>query len=122
MHMRKNGMKAGMTPQDFVRYQKGRFTNHYNTANSVLPLYIDPNRPVGGFAVATALNATQTTRQTMQNLAQPQNINNNQRTEVVINGGVNVNSSASTITGTTQDAVNGLNTSMSGLQFNTGLV
>ena len=58
----------------------------------------------------------------MQSFAQPQNINNNQRTEVVINGGVNVNSSASTITGTTQDAVNGLKTSMSGLQFNTGLV
>lgn len=120
--MRKNGMKAGMTPQDFVKYQKGRFTNHYNMANSVSPLYIDPNRPVGGFAVATALNATQQARQTMQNLAQPQSINNNQRTEVVINGGVNVHSSASTITGTTQDAVNGLKTSMSGLQFNTGLV
>lgn len=83
---------------------------------------IDPNQPIGGYAVATALNATQQARQTMQNLAQPQSINNNQRTEVVINGGINVHSSASTITGTTQDAANGIKTSMSGLQFNTGLV
>lgn len=83
---------------------------------------IDWNTPVGGYMVATALNATQQARQTMQNLAQPQSINNNQRTEVVINGGVNVHSSASTITGTTQDAANGIKTSMSGLQFNTGLV
>ncbi len=29
----------------------------------------------------------------MQNLAQPQNINNNQRKEIVSNGGVNVHSS-----------------------------
>ncbi|MCT8783589.1 peptidoglycan-binding protein LysM [Glaesserella parasuis] len=83
---------------------------------------IDLNQPIGGYMVATALNATQQARQTMQNLAQPQSINNNQRTEVVINGGVNVHSSASTITGTTQDAANGIKTSMSGLQFNTGLV
>lgn len=88
----------------------------------ILSKTIDPNQPIGGYAVATALNATQQARQTMQNLAQPQSINNNQRTEVVINGGVNVHSSASTITGTTQDAANGIKTSMSGLQFNTGLV
>lgn len=109
-----------------------KISDYYNTGQKAIQLAkqskpiqsksIDWNAPVGGYMVATALNATQQARQTMQNLAQPQNINNNQRTEVVINGGVNVHSSASTITGTTQDAVNGLKTSMSGLQFNTGLV
>lgn len=109
-----------------------KISDYYNTGRKAIQLAkqskpiqsksIDWNAPVGGYMVATALNATQQARQTMQNLAQPQNINNNQRTEVVINGGVNVHSSASTITGTTQDAVNGLKTSMSGLQFNTGLV
>lgn len=110
-----------------------KISDYYNTGRKAIQLAkqqgksnqskpIDWNTPVGGFAVATALNATQQARQTMQNLAQPQSINNNQRTEVVINGGVNVNSSASTITGTTQDAANGIKTSMSGLQFNTGLV
>ncbi|MDO9799671.1 peptidoglycan-binding protein LysM [Glaesserella parasuis] len=110
-----------------------KISDYYNTGRKAIQLAkqqgksnqskpIDWNTPVGGYMVATALNATQQARQTMQNLAQPQSINNNQRTEVVINGGVNVHSSASTITGTTQDAANGIKTSMSGLQFNTGLV
>ncbi|MDP0368845.1 peptidoglycan-binding protein LysM [Glaesserella parasuis] len=110
-----------------------KISDYYNTGRKAIQLAkqqgksnqskpIDWNTPVGGYMVATALNATQQARQTMQNLAQPQSINNNQRTEVVINGGVNVHSSASTITGTTQDAANGIKTSMSGLQFNTGFV
>jgi hypothetical protein len=32
--MQLNGMKAGMSPQDFVEYQKRRFNSHYEAANN----------------------------------------------------------------------------------------
>lgn len=31
--MQQNGMKPGMTPEDFIEYQKGRFNSHYQAAN-----------------------------------------------------------------------------------------
>lgn len=118
--MRQNGMKAGMTPQDFVQYQKGRYNNHYAQANKVRSNSVDMNAPIGGYAVANALNANQHTFATMQNLAQPQNINNNQKTEVAFNGGIHINSNAGTLGGTAQDFVNGVQNRVNVMQFNTG--
>lgn len=120
--MRQNGMKAGMTPQDFVQYQKGRYNNHYAQANKVRSNAVDMNAPIGGYAVANALNANQHTFAAMQNLAQPQNINNNnQKTEVAFNGGIHINSNAGTLGGTAQDFVNGVQNRVNVMQFNTGL-
>ncbi|AHG75442.1 LysM domain protein [Mannheimia varigena USDA-ARS-USMARC-1296] len=119
--MRQNGMKAGMTPQDFVQYQKGRYNNHYAQANKVRSNAVDMNAPIGGYAVANALNANQHTFTTMQSLSQPQNINNNQKTEVAFNGGIHINSTAGTLGGTAQDFVNGVQNRVNVMQFNTGL-
>lgn len=35
-NMRLNGMKKGMSVQDFIRYQKGRYNQHWQQANSLL--------------------------------------------------------------------------------------
>lgn len=119
--MRKNGMKQGMTPQEFVQYQKGRFNNHYAQANNVSPK-IDMNRPIGGYAVASALQANQHHLSSMQKLAQPQSISNNRKTEVVFNGGININSSANTLSGTAGDFVKGVNNhGASAFQFVNGV-
>ncbi|MFY1028180.1 peptidoglycan-binding protein LysM [Actinobacillus seminis] len=112
-----------------------KISDYYNTGRKAIQIVkqqgkssqseskpLDWNAPVGGFAVVEALNKSLMARQNIQNFAQPHNINNNQRTEVVINGGVNVNSGSSTIAGTAQDAVTGIKTSLTALQFNTGLV
>ncbi|MDD0824665.1 peptidoglycan-binding protein LysM [Mannheimia sp. AT1] len=81
----------------------------------------EPNYPLGGYAVANALNANQHKITTMQNLAQPQNINNNQKTEVAFNGGIHINSTAGTLSGTALDLVNGVQNRVNVMQFNTGL-
>lgn len=82
---------------------------------------LDLNQPIGGYAVANAVQSTETTRNTMMSYAQPQNITNNQRTEVVINGGVNVQSSASTIAGTTADAALGIQQRFNVFAYNNGV-
>lgn len=35
--MKQNGMKDGMTPQDFVEFQKKRYQSHYEQANAITP-------------------------------------------------------------------------------------
>lgn len=81
----------------------------------------NPNQPIGGYAVANAVQSTETARNTMMSYAQPQNITNNQRTEVVINGGVNVQSSANTIAGTTADAALGIQQRFNVFAYNNGV-
>lgn len=82
---------------------------------------LDLNQPIGGYAVANAVQSTETARNTMMSYAQPQNITNNQRTEVVINGGVNVQSSANTIAGTTADAALGIQQRFNVFAYNNGI-
>lgn len=106
--MQKNGMKKGMTPQEFVKYQKGRFNNHYEQANNVKP-EVDLNKPVGGYAVANALQANQHHLSTMQKLTQPQSISNNSKTEIAFNGGIHINSTAGTLSGAANDLIKGVN-------------
>ena len=70
---------------------------------------IDPNRPIGGYAVANALQANQHHLSTMQNLAQPQSVSNNSKTEIAFNGGIHINSTANSLSGTAGDFVKGVN-------------
>ncbi|MDW0656982.1 peptidoglycan-binding protein LysM [Mannheimia haemolytica] len=108
-----------------------KISDYYNTGRKAIQLAkqgksiqskpINLNTPVGGYAVANALKANQHTFTTMQNLAQPQNISNNQKTEVAFNGGIHINSTAGTLGGTAQDFVNGVQNRVNVMQFNTGL-
>lgn len=108
-----------------------KISDYYNTGRKAIQLAkqgksiqskpINWNEPVGGHAVANALNANQHTFATMQNLSQPQNINNNQKTEVAFNGGIHINSSAGTLGGTAQDFMNETRNRVNVMQFNTGL-
>ncbi|MGX2974498.1 peptidoglycan-binding protein LysM [Ursidibacter arcticus] len=83
---------------------------------------IDPNRPIGGYAVASALQANQHHLSTMQNLAQPQSVSNNSKTEVAFNGGIHINSTANTLSGTAGDFVKGVNNhGASAFQFVNGV-
>lgn len=63
--------------------------------------------------------------QTAQNLVlaqtTPQNVTNNAKTEVVVNGGINVQSSSSTITGTMNDGVSALEQRFNVMHFNYGV-
>ena len=75
------------------------------------------SKPLIGEDVAnTATFATKN----MINLAQPQPINNN-KVDMVFNGGIHVTSSASTLGGSAKDLTNGIETSIKGMQFNYGL-
>lgn len=65
--------------------------------------------------------ASDMARTTMMNYAQPHTVNNNPKTDIVINGGVNVQSSASTIAGTASDAMIGLQQGVNIMSFNNGL-
>ncbi|MGV7078494.1 peptidoglycan-binding protein LysM [Testudinibacter sp. P80/BLE/0925] len=82
---------------------------------------IDMNAPIGGYAVQASMIANLPMMNNMLNVAQPHNINNNQRTEVVINGGVNVNSSSPTISGAAGDFVMGMSNRINQVQYNNGL-
>ena len=62
------------------------------------------DQPLANYGVVEAALSAQSTLKNMQNIAQGQNIVNNSKTEVALNGDIIVNSSASTITGTTGDA------------------
>lgn len=52
--MKQNGMKDGMTPQDFVAYQKQRFNSHYAQANAPEVLASAKNSGVKSSPVAVA--------------------------------------------------------------------
>lgn len=67
------------------------------------------SRPLGGQAVAQNLNNQQGRIMASRNAANPHNVSNTQNTQITVNGGINVQTSASTVRGNVQDAMDGLN-------------
>ena len=67
------------------------------------------SRPLGGQAVAQNLNNQQGRIMASRNAANPHNVSNTQSTQITVNGGINVQTSASTVQGNMQDAMDGLN-------------
>ncbi len=67
------------------------------------------SRPLGGQAVAQNLNNQQGRIIASRNAANPHNVSNTQNTQITVNGGINVQTSASTVRGNMQDAMDGLN-------------
>lgn len=67
------------------------------------------SRPLGGQAVAQNLNNQQGRIMASRNAANPHNVSNTQNTKITVNGGINVQTSASTVRGNMQDAMDGLN-------------
>lgn len=89
--------------------------------NKINKPLIDMDAPIGGYALQASMISSLPMVNNMLNMAQPHNINNNQQTEVVINGGVTVNSSSSTINGTAGDFVAGVHDRINQVQFNNGV-
>ena len=67
------------------------------------------SRPLGGQAVAQNLNNQQGRIMASRNAANPHNVSNTQNTQITVNGGINVQTSASTVRGNMQDAMDSLN-------------
>lgn len=67
------------------------------------------SRPLGGHAVAQNLGDQQGRIMASRNAANPHNVSNTQNTQITVNGGINVQTSASTVRGNMQDAMDGLN-------------
>ena len=66
-------------------------------------------RPLGGQAVAQNLSDQQGRINASRGAANPHNVSNAQNTQITVNGGINVQTSASTVRGNVQDAMDGLN-------------
>ena len=67
------------------------------------------SRPLGGHAVAQNLGDQQGRINASRGAANPHNVSNTQSTQITVNGGINVQTSASTVRGNMQDAMDGLN-------------
>lgn len=67
------------------------------------------SRPLGGQAVAQNLNNQHGRIMASRNAANPNQVSNTQNTQITVNGGINVQTSASTVRGNMQDAMDGLN-------------
>lgn len=67
------------------------------------------SRPLGGQAVAQNLSDQQGRINASRGAANPHNVSNTQNTQITVNGGINVQTSASTVRGNMQDAMDGLN-------------
>lgn len=67
------------------------------------------SRPLGGQAVAQNLSDQQGRINASRGAANPHNVSNTQNTQITVNGGINVQTSASTVQGNVQDAMDGLN-------------
>lgn len=67
------------------------------------------SRPLGGQAVAQNLSNQQGRINASRGAANPHNVSNTQNTQITVNGGINVQTSASTVRGNVQDAMDGLN-------------
>ena len=67
------------------------------------------SRPLGGQAVAQNLNNQQGRINASRGAVNPHNVSNTQNTQITVNGGINVQTSASTVRGNVQDAMDGLN-------------
>lgn len=66
------------------------------------------NRPLGGQAVAGNLQSQQTQIQAANSAAKPQQVSNQNSTQVTVNGGIHVKTTADTIRGNAEDAAAGL--------------
>lgn len=67
------------------------------------------SRPLGGQAVAQNLSDQQGRIIASRSAANPNQVSNTQNTQITVNGGINVQTSASTVRGNMQDAMDGLN-------------
>ena len=67
------------------------------------------SRPLGGQAVAQNLSNQQGRINASRGASNPHNVSNTQNTQITVNGGINVQTSASTVRGNVQDAMDGLN-------------
>lgn len=67
------------------------------------------SRPLGGQAVAQNLNTQQGRIMASRNAANTNQVSNTQNTQITVNGGINVQTSANTVRGNMQDAMDGLN-------------
>ena len=67
------------------------------------------SRPLGGQVVAQNLSDQQGRINASRGAANPHNVSNTQNTQITVNGGINVQTSASTVRGNVQDAMDGLN-------------
>nr|DAS68563.1 MAG TPA: tail tape measure [Caudoviricetes sp.] len=67
------------------------------------------SRPLGGQAVVQNLSNQQGRINASRGAANPHNVSNTQNTQITVNGGINVQTSASTVRGNVQDAMDGLN-------------
>ena len=67
------------------------------------------SRPLGGQAVVQNLSDQQGRINASLGAANPHNVSNTQNTQITVNGGINVQTSASTVRGNVQDAMDGLN-------------
>lgn len=67
------------------------------------------SRPLGGKAVVQNLSDQQGRINASRGAANPHNVSNTQNTQITVNGGINVQTSASTVRGNVQDAMDGLN-------------
>ena len=67
------------------------------------------SRPLGGQAVAKNISDQQGRINASRGAANPHNVSNTQNTQITVNGGINVQTSASTVRGNVQDAMDGLN-------------
>ena len=97
--IRKNGGRMDMTAGQF----SSRWINKGDALQVAYGGYA--NRPIGGQAVATGANrGLQSSRRGEEFRASQSNVINSQNMQVAINGGIHVQSSASTIDGTMEDA------------------
>lgn len=67
------------------------------------------SRPLGGQAVAQNLSDQRGRINASRGAANTHNVSNTQNTQITVNGGINVQTSASTVRGNVQDAMDGLN-------------
>lgn len=67
------------------------------------------SRPLGGQAVVQNLSDQHGRINASRGAANPHNVSNTQNTQITVNGGINVQTSASTVRGNVQDAMDGLN-------------
>lgn len=67
------------------------------------------SRPLGGQDVVQNLSDQQGRINASRGAANPHNVSNTQNTQITVNGGINVQTSASTVRGNVQDAMDGLN-------------
>ena len=97
--IRKNGGQIDMTAGQF----SSRWINKGDSLQMAYGGYA--NRPIGGRAVAAGANrGLQSSRRGEEVRASQSNVINSQNMHVAINGGIHVQSSASTIDGTMEDA------------------